>query len=111
MIDPVAGLQARGAELAASVADLDARLDSLRRARGADSADDEHDPEGSTLSSDWSHLEGLRAALHREAAEVDAALERVSDGSYGRCEGCGEPIPAGRLEVRPAARRCVACAS
>lgn len=40
-------------------------------------------------------------------AEVRRALVRLEEGSYGRCEECGEPIPAGRLEVRPWSVRCV----
>ena len=40
--------------------------------------------------------------------EIDATLARIADGTYGRCEVCGEPIAAGRLEARPAARTCVA---
>lgn len=73
-------------------------------------ADDEHDPEGATLSDEWSRLEGLRREVHREIVEIDAALSRVDAGDYGRCERCGDPIPAGRLEVRPTATRCVRCA-
>nr|WP_231134935.1 TraR/DksA C4-type zinc finger protein [Motilibacter deserti] len=34
----------------------------------------------------------------------------MEGGTYGRCEVCGEPIPAERLEVRPSARTCVRCA-
>ena len=41
--------------------------------------------------------------------EVEEALERIADGSYGICLDCDEPIPPKRLAVRPAAARCVAC--
>lgn len=41
-------------------------------------------------------------------AEIDDALERIKDGSYGVCEGTGEPIPKRRLEVFPSARFTVA---
>ncbi|HEX6810402.1 MAG TPA: TraR/DksA C4-type zinc finger protein [Planctomycetota bacterium] len=41
--------------------------------------------------------------------EVAAALERLREGSYGRCEDCGRPIPRLRLAVIPYARRCVGC--
>ena len=44
-------------------------------------------------------------ALH----EVEAALERIADGSYGICTDCDEPIPPKRLVARPAAPRCVGC--
>ncbi|MCD9197185.1 TraR/DksA family transcriptional regulator [Aeromicrobium wangtongii] len=37
-------------------------------------------------------------------------MTRLHAGTYGRCESCGEVIAAARLEARPTARRCVACA-
>lgn len=42
-------------------------------------------------------------------AQVEHALERLADGRYGHCEGCGESIPAARLAAFPAATLCVAC--
>jgi len=44
-----------------------------------------------------------------ELAEAEAALQRLEDGRYGDCLGCGEPIPLQRLRVQPAAARCAAC--
>jgi RNA polymerase-binding transcription factor DksA len=50
------------------------------------------------------------AARAQEAAtDVEHALERLENGTYGSCEGCGEPIPFERLEAIPSARLCVAC--
>ncbi len=43
--------------------------------------------------------------------EIDRALERIKDGSFGRCEGCGSMIPKSRLEAIPYAALCVRCAS
>ena len=43
--------------------------------------------------------------------QIDGALEQIEDGSYGRCEECGEPIPKPRLEAIPYAAVCVHCAS
>jgi RNA polymerase-binding transcription factor DksA len=40
-------------------------------------------------------------------AEIDDALRRIADGTYGVCEGSGKPIPKKRLEVFPSARYCV----
>ena len=40
-----------------------------------------------------------------ELREVEAALERMNEGSYGLCEECGGEIPFERLKVQPAARR------
>jgi RNA polymerase-binding transcription factor DksA len=42
-----------------------------------------------------------------ELSEIDRALRRVQEGTYGRCEACGRPIGAARLEARPAARFCL----
>jgi DnaK suppressor protein len=41
--------------------------------------------------------------------QVDAALSRMEAGSYGSCLACGGPIPYERLEIVPAADRCVGC--
>lgn len=44
-----------------------------------------------------------------ELALIDAALERIANGSYGLCIDCGVEIPVARLQVAPAAARCIAC--
>ncbi|MET0734441.1 MAG: TraR/DksA C4-type zinc finger protein [Microbacterium sp.] len=103
-------LSARRAEAVARLAHLDEDLARLRADRGGDSADDEHDPEGATLSGEWSRLEGLHAEAEREIAETDAALARVAEGTYGVCVDCGRDIPPARLAARPDAIRCVSCA-
>jgi DnaK suppressor protein len=74
-------------------------------------ADDEHDPEGATIAFERSQVATLARQAREHLAEVVAALERFDEGSYGRCAGCGTPIPAERLEVRPTATRCVTCAA
>jgi DnaK suppressor protein len=43
--------------------------------------------------------------------QIEAAIERIEDGSYGRCEKCGGKIPKPRLEAIPYAAQCVRCAS
>lgn len=50
-----------------------------------------------------------RGTLQSNLEEIDAALIRVDDGTYGLCEDCRKPVPEGRLEIIPYARRCVAC--
>jgi DnaK suppressor protein len=40
-------------------------------------------------------------------AEIDAALKRIDDGTYGQCVRCGKPIPVERLEARPWATLCI----
>jgi DnaK suppressor protein len=53
---------------------------------------------------------GLLQNERQELRDIDAALQRLEDGTYGRCRACGQPIPAGRLEAMPQASRCVPCA-
>ncbi|MEW6522684.1 MAG: TraR/DksA C4-type zinc finger protein [Bacillota bacterium] len=52
---------------------------------------------------------GTRYRLKQHLLEVDSAMRRVEQGSYGRCERCGAPIDTRRLEVVPATRYCVGC--
>lgn len=56
------------------------------------------------------------AVLHRESVErllreIRTARQRLADGIYGTCTGCRRPIAAGRLELRPWAVTCTACAT
>lgn len=44
-----------------------------------------------------------------ELRDIDAALRRMTTGSYGTCIRCGEPIAIARLEAYPTAKRCLAC--
>ena len=91
-----------------------ARLASLEREFGgiveaAQGADDEHDPEGATLAFERQHVAALAQAAREHLADIDAALARVADGSYGACQNCGRPIGAERLAARPTARTCIGC--
>lgn len=52
----------------------------------------------------------LAADRAREAiADIEHALARIADGTYGSCEVCGDQIAFERLEVIPQTRHCVAC--
>lgn len=91
------------------LADVEARLAGVRAARG-EWTDEEHDPEGFTLTFEWQQAEGARAAHQAELDELELAAARVADGSYGICASCGLPIPHAQLELRPARTMCVSCA-
>lgn len=91
--------------LAALTSDHDAVVAASRDTN----ADDEHDPEGATIAFERSQVAALATQARRQLEEVEAALARVDDGTYGVCERCGRPIPAARLEARPTARTCVTC--
>ena len=53
-------------------------------------------------------IAGLRHAL-KDLTEVDAALGRMRDDTYGECIDCGEPIAPARLSAYPTATRCLEC--
>jgi DnaK suppressor protein len=93
------------------IADLGGTMAALRATRESSPDDDEHDPEGPTLSSEWSRIRGLLLAAELRLGETDAALARLADGTYGTCLVCGQPIAPARLEARPTASLCVTCAS
>jgi len=92
------------------VADLGRDVETIVAARRSVSTDDEHDPEGVTLAFERSQTEALITQASNRLAQIDAALARLDDGSYGTCEVCGKPIGVARLEARPAARTCIDCA-
>jgi DnaK suppressor protein len=51
----------------------------------------------------------LLEARTRERNQLDAALQRLADGTYGVCEDCDVPIAPRRLSALPFARRCIEC--
>ncbi|MBI4239962.1 TraR/DksA family transcriptional regulator [Candidatus Uhrbacteria bacterium] len=57
----------------------------------------------------FSDAVGLGQALQSELAEVEAALQRIDEQTYGICKNCGQNIDEKRLRVRPMSLLCVAC--
>ncbi len=47
--------------------------------------------------------------IQQQIAEVEHALEKVKDGTYGICDGCAKPIAPERLEIMPQANLCLEC--
>lgn len=52
---------------------------------------------------------GLIESEEEELREIDAALERIKKGAYGRCERCKKLIAKSRLRALPYARLCILC--
>ena len=102
-----ARLHEERATLLASVAGMAEDMTKLFDASRDSNADDEHDPEGQTIAFERAQLAALTDQAREQLTEIDAALARVADGTYGICEVGGEPIPPARLEARPTARTCV----
>lgn len=90
---------------------LRADIVSANSARQDSNVDDEHDPEGSTIAFELSQASALLKQSSAGLDEVDAALARIADGTYGTCAVCGEAIAEGRLEARPWTPFCIRHAS
>ena len=63
------------------------------------------------MTAERGEADALASKLAETLAEVEAALAKIADGSYGVCERCGQEIATARLEAKPAARLCIDCAS
>lgn len=86
---------------------LRADIASANSARQDANVDDEHDPEGSTIAFELSQASALLRQSSAGLEQVEAALARIGDGSYGTCAVCGEAIAEGRLEARPWTPYCI----
>ena len=104
-------LAARRASTITQIDELTRSLDDIIDGATAIATDDEHDPEGQTIAFERAQLASLLNQARARLADLEAAERRLADGSYGRCERCGQPIAPERLDVRPAATTCIACAS
>ena len=67
--------------------------------------------DSSQVTAERGEAEVIATKLRETLDDVEHALAKFDDGTYGQCEGCGEPIPEARLEAKPAARHCMNCAS
>ena len=72
---------------------------------------DEEGGEGGTANVDREIDLHLSAQARATVHEIDLALAKIEDGTYGRCEQCGNPIPEPRLQALPHAALCVSCKS
>jgi DnaK suppressor protein len=90
---------------------LESELAGLIESTGSAGTDDEHDPEGATIAFERQHTAALVSQARQHLAQIDAAMARLADGSYGVCESCGQPIGGARLAARPVTTTCITCAS
>lgn len=82
-------------------------LEGLRNYKGEDPTGDAADVAFEAGSDEMaSHLAEFDS---RELTQIDRALLRLKQGTYGACEGCSEKIPLGRLNALPYTTLCVAC--
>ena len=99
----------RRTELAAEIRNDLARSRSDSFGAIAGEAPDSGDEALASLVADTDNAETNRDI--RELQELDAAVERIADGSYGECSDCGDDIPVAGLRAYPSAMRCIACQS
>ena len=110
MTDPTEQLRRTRDEAVALAERLLRDMEAVAEAREGANVDDEHDPEGSTIAYERSQLDAVRRSALERAADAGAALGRLADGTFGRCERCAARIGEARLEARPTARLCIDCA-
>ncbi|HXW85430.1 MAG TPA: RNA polymerase-binding protein DksA [Candidatus Binataceae bacterium] len=63
------------------------------------------------LESDRNFLLRMRDRERKLLSKIEEAFERLNDGSYGRCEECGDEIGIERLKARPVTTLCIGCKS
>lgn len=85
--------------------------DSLEAANGETAMDLTSFAEAGTDTNDRETAMRLASGESLMLREVNDALMRIDEGSYGKCIDCNKEIPKKRLEVFPAAKRCVECES
>jgi RNA polymerase-binding transcription factor DksA len=67
--------------------------------------------DSSQVTAERGEMEALAGSLTETLRDIEDALAKLDDGTYGRCESCGGEIGDARLEAMPAARLCMSCAS
>jgi DnaK suppressor protein len=72
---------------------------------------DEEGGEGGTANVDREIDLYLSGQARATVVEIDRALQKIEDGTYGTCEQCGQTIPDARLQALPYAALCVSCKS
>jgi DnaK suppressor protein len=100
--------EALRAELEARLGEMQARLASIKRevtqSHSGDSAEQAQERENDEV------VDAIGNETAQSIRVIQAAIERIDDGTYGICDRCGEEIGEARLEAIPEATRCVNCA-
>lgn len=68
---------------------------------------DQHPADAGTETFEREKDEAITTSIEQQIEEIDAALERVESGTYGKCEKCGVDIDPARLEAQPMTRFCI----
>jgi DnaK suppressor protein len=111
----MSGHEPLGSLLAVKQAELEAELEGLESASepteiSGSIAFGKRVGDGTSVAVERLSQVAAHDRLQQTLADVTRAQVKFSEGSYGRCDRCGQPIPAARLEALPWAVRCVTCA-
>ena len=101
-------LQSRYDELSAEYDEAVTQNHMLRMVEIGDAAGDDQADSGTKTAERDAALSLIRTILERRT-QFEHALQRLNEGTYGWCEGCGAAIPVERLTIFPSATSCVAC--
>jgi RNA polymerase-binding transcription factor len=88
------------------------RLATELKAVGVDSGtNDSGFADSGQVTAERGEVDALVGSLTETLGDIDNALAKLDEGTYGVCERCGKPVGGDRLEAMPAARLCIQCAS
>lgn len=93
-------------ELAEEAEVLRSQLQELDRDESTMDYDDNFADSGQVAAEQGENL-ALASGLREQLDDIEAALSRLDQGTYGACEVCGQPIGDSRLEAMPATRFCI----
>jgi RNA polymerase-binding transcription factor DksA len=106
-----AAIEAERGRVAGQIANLEQNFAGIVDAAELTSTDDEHDPEGTTIAYERAQAAALLAQAREDLVALDAAINRIKEGTAETCVSCGGPIPLERLLALPGVVTCVRCAS
>jgi len=93
----------RKEQIAKNINEFKTEIGELKNSEASDEAD------FATISSDSAIEEAISKKQEKELNEIEYALKKIEEGTYGICEMCEEEIGIERLKVKPQARYCIVC--
>ena len=91
--------------------DLRARLAEMGLLSGGELSFDQNFADSSQVTAERGEVEALAGNLRESLSDVEDAIVKLDNGTFGTCESCGQAISPDRLEAKPAAKLCMECAS
>lgn len=105
-------LEQERAELEALLEEQREELEEARLAQASsDRSAEPANAESGSAAAEFETAMSMVRNLEQVLTQIEDALDRIDQGTYGICVECGKPIPVERLDALPYTRFCVACAS